>query len=156
VSAKNDLVIVQEADFCLQDIYDELRSSSHASGAVVVFTGLVRELLDPACAGGFNGLELECYPGMVERQVQAIIDAARKRWALHCVRLIHRVGTLSAGDQIVLVGVSSAHRADAFEAAQYIMDFLKADVAFWKKEISGNNESWVEAKQSDIEASQAW
>jgi molybdopterin synthase catalytic subunit len=155
-SAKNDLVSVQEADFSLQDTYDDLRMASCSSGAVVVFTGLVREIMDSDCASGFNGLHLECYPGMVERQIEAIIVGARQRWALHCVRVIHRVGSLSAGDQIVLVGVSSAHRAEAFDAAQYIMDFLKADAAFWKKEISGNKEAWVEAKVSDIEARQAW
>ncbi|PXW21616.1 molybdopterin synthase catalytic subunit MoaE [Pantoea sp. JKS000250] len=122
-------------------------------GAVVTFTGKVRNhnLGDNVAA-----LTLEHYPGMTEKALQEIVDAARERWPLQRVTVIHRVGELFPGDEIVLVGVTSAHRGSAFSAAEFIMDYLKTRAPFWKREATEQDDRWVDARDSDHQAAQRW
>lgn len=122
-------------------------------GAVVTFTGKVRNhnLGDNVAA-----LTLEHYPGMTEKALQEIVDAARERWPLQRVTVIHRVGELFPGDEIVLVGVTSAHRGSAFSAAEFIMDYLKTRAPFWKREATEQGNRWVDARDSDHHAAQRW
>ena len=145
-------ISVQQEDFSLQEEYDRLRGTGGA-GAVVTFTGLVREL-----QGGqrVEALFLEHYPGMTEKSLERIAEEAAARWPLLDLTLIHRVGELRAGEQIVLVGASSAHRQAAFEAAAFMMDYLKTRAPFWKKCRDAEGEHWVEAKDSDEEAYSKW
>ncbi|MBV1786596.1 molybdopterin synthase catalytic subunit MoaE [Marinobacterium sp. D7] len=147
-----DDVAVQHEDFDLAQLSQRLRGEGAAQGAIVTFTGLVRELVGDRLLA----LELEHYPGMTEKALQKIVDQARERWGLGPVLIRHRVGRLLPGDNIVFVGVTSAHRKAAFEAAQFIMDYLKRDAPFWKKEILDSGEHWVEQKQSDLSAAAAW
>lgn len=122
-------------------------------GAVVTFTGKVRNhnLGDNVAA-----LTLEHYPGMTEKALQEIVDAACERWPLQRVTVIHRVGELFPGDEIVLVGVTSAHRGSAFSAAEFIMDYLKTRAPFWKREATEQGDRWVDARDSDHQAAQRW
>ncbi|MDO8329179.1 MAG: molybdenum cofactor biosynthesis protein MoaE [Fluviicoccus sp.] len=146
------MISIQTADF---DTGAEIRAlQGHGSiGAVVSFTGLVRDM---ASHGAVTAIELEHYPAMTQRSLETIVEQARSRWPLLGVRVIHRVGYLSAGEQIVLVVVSSAHRHAAFDAAGYIMDFLKSRAPFWKKEYVDGQGHWVEAKVSDESALDRW
>lgn len=143
---------VQTEDFSMAELASQLRAEDASSGAVVTFTGIVRELVE----GDLTGLYLEHYPGMTEKALEAIVDQASARWQLHQVIIIHRVGTLGLNDNIVFVGVGSAHRVDAFEAAQFMMDYLKKDAPFWKKELTSQGEQWVEQKGSDLDAADRW
>lgn len=122
-------------------------------GAVATFTGKVRNhnLGDDVAA-----LTLEHYPGMTEKALQEIIDDARQRWPLKRVSVIHRIGELFPGDEIVFVGVTSAHRSSAFAAAEFIMDYLKTRAPFWKRETTEQGDRWVDARNSDHEAAQRW
>ncbi|KKO49796.1 molybdopterin synthase catalytic subunit [Arsukibacterium sp. MJ3] len=144
-------VAVQSDDFCLASEYHELRRNA-ACGAVVTFSGLVRELNDTA----LYGMTLEHYPGMTEQALIDIAKQAQQRWPLGAVRIIHRVGTLKPIEQIVFVGIASAHRAAAFAACEFIMDYLKNRAPFWKKEHTANGEYWVDAKASDQQALTRW
>ncbi|MDF0605562.1 molybdopterin synthase catalytic subunit MoaE [Neisseriaceae bacterium TC5R-5] len=129
-------------------------SGNPACGAVVSFSGLVRDYGD---SQQVVALELQHYPGMTEKALQAIVAQARQRWALQAVTLIHRIGYLALGEPIVLVVVASSHRSDAFAAAEYLMDYLKQDAPFWKKEISADGSArWVDAKHSDALAAGRW
>jgi molybdopterin synthase catalytic subunit len=144
-------VAVQNDDFCVASEYNELRQ--HAScGAVVTFSGLVRELSDNT----LHSMTLEHYPGMTEQALIAIAEQARQRWQLGAVHIIHRVGILKPHQQIVFVGIASAHRADAFAACEFIMDYLKNRAPFWKKEHTAQGDYWVEAKASDKQALARW
>lgn len=147
-----NLVCVQAEDFSVGDLYAWLKPSDAQNGAVVTFTGIVREHVEAQ----MERMYLEHYPGMTEKALEAIVTQARARWPLGQVAVIHRVGELTLNDNIVFVGVSSAHRAAAFEAAQFIMDYLKKDAPFWKKEIGAQSEHWVEQKASDLEAANKW
>jgi len=148
------MIRIQEEDFCLQTEYDAMRRQSGArAGAICMFTGLVRDFGDQS---GVESIYLEHYAGMTEKSLQSIIDKARSRWPLEAIRIIHRVGDLSLNEQIVLVGISSAHRDAAFQACQFIMDFLKREAPIWKKEISAESALWVEAKSSDLAKSEKW
>ncbi|MGG6108509.1 molybdopterin synthase catalytic subunit MoaE [Pantoea allii] len=122
-------------------------------GAVVTFTGKVRNhnLGDDVAA-----LTLEHYPGMTEKALKDIVDEARQRWPLQRVSVIHRIGELFPGDEIVFVGVTGAHRGSAFAAAEFIMDYLKTRAPFWKRETTGQGDRWVDARNSDREAAQRW
>jgi len=122
-------------------------------GAVVSFVGLVRDL-----AGGVNlsSMTLEHYPGMAERQAQEIEDEARRRWPVQDCLIVHRYGTLHPGDQIVLVLVASAHRGAAFEAAEFLIDWLKTKAPFWKREATNEGDLWVAAKEDDDKAADRW
>ena len=127
------LIRVQEADFDLQTEYDRLRVDN--PGAIVTFTGLVRDFNRDHVAGSasVDTLTLQHYPGMTEKLLAEIVDEARERWSVIGVTVLHRVGTLAPGDQIVLVAVSAAHRQEAFEATSFLMDYLKTRATFWKK-----------------------
>lgn len=122
-------------------------------GAQVCFVGQVRDFGDSQAV---TALELEHYPGMTEKSLLAILDQARARWPLAAARVVHRVGYLPLGEAIVLVLTASAHRGDAFAACEFIMDYLKRDAPFWKKEHTAAGSHWVEAKHSDQQAAQRW
>lgn len=123
------------------------------AGAVVSFVGKVR-----GAAGEKNvaSLYLEHYPGVTERSIAAIEDEARKRWALLDVLIIHRVGMLAPGEPIVMVCVASAHRREAFEAADFLMDYLKTEAMFWKKEVRDGGEAWIEPRDADYKDAERW
>lgn len=144
-------VQVQSEDFCVGTQY-QLLSQDSRCGAVVTFTGLVREL----SSGDLQQMTLEHYPGMTEQALHAIAAEAQQRWQLGAVRIIHRIGALTPNEQIVFVGVASAHRAAAFAAAQFVMDYLKTRAPFWKKEYSSQGEHWVETKITDQQAIERW
>lgn len=148
-----DEVLVGEDDFDPAAEYDRLRDSGAGTGAIATFTGLVRDSGD---LSGVTGLYLEHYPGMTEQMIEDLIHQARERWDLRKVRVIHRVGRLALSDQIVFVGVASAHRSDAFAACQFLMDILKTSVPFWKKELTEDGEHWVEQKDTDLELGDRW
>jgi molybdopterin synthase catalytic subunit len=122
-------------------------------GAVVSFTGLVREMTE---VGAIQTMELEHYPGMTERALEEIVDQARARWPLQGVRIIHRYGPLAPGDRIVLVLTASRHREAAFEAASFLMDYLKTRAPFWKKEAGTAGGRWVDAREADDAAAEKW
>ncbi len=144
-------VRVQTEDF---DVGAESRAlQADAVGAIALFVGTVRGL---SSDNGVTAMTLEHYPGMTESELERIETEARARWPLEDVTIIHRVGRLEAGDQIVLVGAASAHRQAAFDAAQFIMDFLKTDAPFWKAEERGDETSWVDARESDDVARKRW
>lgn len=146
---------IQEQDFNLQEEYNGLRTPG--VGAIVAFTGLVREFNSVNEAGGpVDALYLEHYPGMTERLLKEIADQACQRWDIMDITVIHRVGKLLPGDQIVLVAVSASHRQGAFAAADFVMDYLKTRATFWKKTISGDRAQWVEMKESDRAAAERW
>jgi molybdopterin synthase catalytic subunit len=130
-----------------------LQSSDADVGAIVTFTGVVRDLNDGDI---IETLTLEYYPGMTEKSLSTIEQEAKNRWNLSQSLIIHRVGTLKPKDQIVLVAVTSPHRAEAFAACEFIMDYLKTQAPFWKKEKTNHGERWVEAKSSDDEAQARW
>ena len=144
-------VRVQTEDF---DVGAESRALQDDSvGAITLFVGTVRGL---SSDNGVTAMTLEHYPGMTEQELERIEAEARERWPLENVTIIHRVGRLVAGDQIVLVAVASAHRQASFDAANFIMDFLKTDAPFWKAEERGDTKSWVDARQSDTDARDRW
>jgi len=145
------MLSVQYEDFDLAKEYACLRMRSDNAGALVMFVGLVRDLPD-----GLLQMTLEHYPQMTEKALGNIIADAKQRWPLQAVRIIHRVGNLQPSDQIVFVGVASAHRAAAFSAAEFIMDYLKTQAPFWKRETQSNGERWVAAKVSDEKALEKW
>lgn len=147
-------ICVQQNDFDVGQEYSALIAGNAAAGAVVFFVGRVRDFNDGRLVAG---LSLEHYPGMTEKILEQIVSEAKLRWELVSARIIHRVGELRLGDQIVFVGVTSAHREHAFQAAEFLMDFLKTRAPFWKKEITQEGENvWVEAKNKDGEAAERW
>ena len=144
-------VVITEDDFDIAAEHDKLKASS--VGAIVTFTGTVRDL------GGDESLDamtLEHYPGMTEAEIEAIIDKAKQRWPLDGVTVIHRVGRLQMLENIVFVGCASAHRHAAFDAANFIMDFLKTNAPFWKKEDRGSGAAWVDSRETDYAALRRW
>ncbi|WP_332842021.1 molybdopterin synthase catalytic subunit MoaE [Parendozoicomonas callyspongiae] len=143
---------MQPGDFDVSAEYEALRQSTGV-GAVVMFSGLVRDM---NLGDSVGGLYLEHYPGMTEKSLEAIADEARERWPLDKIRIIHRVGKLEPGDQIVFVGTTSAHRKAAFEACEFLMDFLKTRAPFWKREQTDEGDRWIEAKDSDSDAADRW
>ena len=149
-----DRVRIQQGDFSLQDEYDRLRTTR--CGAIVTFTGLVRDFDEGGETGAVEALYLQHYPGMTERLIGDTVAESRRRWPLQDVTVIHRVGWLQPGEQIVLVAVSAAHREAAFSAASFIMDYLKTRATFWKKTRSGAGEQWLEMKESDRQAARRW
>lgn len=147
-----DKIVVQTEDFDLTSEVELIKSSNSSIGAVVSFIGTVRDLTSESLIS----LTLEHYPGMTEKSLRSIADKARKKWEIESVTIIHRVGTLGIGDQIVLVITSSKHRQAAFDSCNYIMDFLKTDAPFWKKEVSDKEEKWVGKRESDEEQKKRW
>ncbi len=146
-------VSVQTADFDVAAEIEALVGGDRDVGAVVSFTGLVREMTGE---GAIMAMELEHYPGMTERALEAIVAEARARWPLQGVRVIHRHGTLAPGDRIVLVLTASRHREAAFEAAAFLMDYLKTRAPFWKKETGAAGPRWVDAREADDRAAERW
>jgi len=146
------LVRVQTEDFNADAIVNDLTKDRKDIGAIVSFTGLVRDLPDQS----LQSMTLEHYPAMTERALREIVDTAIQRWDINDVAVIHRVGELKPADRIVLVVTLSAHRKDAFNAAEYIMDYLKTRAPFWKKETTEEGGHWVDAKTSDDDAIDRW
>ena len=146
-------ITIQEKDFSLEQEISLLRSDRVDIGAIASFIGLVRDLNE---GDEVSLMTLEHYPGMTENQLQEIAGEAESRWPLQGITIIHRVGTLAPGDQIVLVITASPHRAAAYESNQFIMDYLKTRATFWKKETLGNRSRWVESRHSDEAAVNRW
>lgn len=147
-------IAVQTQNFDVGREYAELITDDTTAGAVVFFVGRVRDM---NYAQHVKRMSLEYYPGMTETVLQQILDEARERWELIAGRVVHRVGDLHAGEQIVFVGVSSAHREHAFQAAEFLMDFLKTRAPFWKKETNINGaEKWVDANANDQQRASRW
>ena len=146
-------VRVQTGDFDIGDEIARLRASDRSVGAIASFVGTVRDVNDAAT---ITGMTLEHYPGMTEAALGEIVGEARQRFDIRDALVIHRVGALEPGDQIVLVVVTSAHRGAAFDACEFIIDWLKTRAPFWKKERLPEGERWVEARSSDDEAAQRW
>ena len=151
--AREPRVRIQTEDFDLGAEVATLRQGDGGVGAVCSFVGTVRDRNDGQVV---QGLTLEHYPGMTERAIEAMVDAALARFDLRGVRIVHRVGPLALGDQIVLVAVSSAHRGQAFQACEFLMDYLKTQAPFWKKEQTPQGARWVDARVSDDEALARW
>ena len=146
------IIRVQTADFDIAALHRELLAGRTDVGAIASFIGLVRDLDgDP-----LQTMTLEHYPGMTEAALQGIASRAQQRWQIADLGIIHRVGALAPSDQIVLVAALSAHRADAFAACQFIMDYLKTEAPFWKKEITEQGTKWVESRDSDELARKKW
>ena len=148
--------MIQEADFDLGEVVVQLRANDAAVGAVASFIGTVRDRNDASGQGNISAMELEHYPGMTERAIEAMIDVAMQRFDIRGARVIHRVGVLKPLDQIVLVAVSSGHRGQAFQACEFLMDYLKTQAPFWKKETTPNGARWVDARVSDDAALERW
>ena len=147
------MISIQQNDFNVGDEYAALVANDTAAGAVVTFVGRVRDL---NLAREVRGLQLEHYPGMTEKSLQEIVVQAQSRWKILRWRIIHRIGNLYLGDNIVFVGVSSAHREDAFHAAEFLMDYLKARAPFWKKELTADGSVWLDSQEKDQQAMQRW
>jgi len=146
-------VRVQTQDFDSGLEISLLRTARKDTGAVVSFIGQVRDLND---GDTVSQLTLEHYPGMTEKALESIVAEAKGRWGIYDAIVIHRVGTLQPTDQIVLVAVSGAHRGEAFKACEFIMDYLKTEAPFWKKEVTSSGEHWLDAKQTDEDARKRW
>ena len=142
---------VQEAAFDLGAEANRFSRDLKGVGAVVTFSGLVRDN-----GGLLTAMEIEHYPGMTEKAISAIMEEAVARWGLADALVIHRYGVLRSGEPIMMVATAASHRADAFAAAEFLMDYLKSRAPFWKKEISANGADWVAAKDSDEAALTRW
>ncbi len=152
-AGQTSAVRVQQADFDLSAEIAALRLRDARVGAVVSFVGTVRDMNDGASVAE---MALEHYPGMTERALQDIVNQAMARWPLYGALVIHRVGPLAPLEQIVLVACTSAHRGEAFAACEFIIDYLKTDAPFWKKEQTPDGARWVDARDSDDSARQKW
>ena len=146
-------VRVQEADFDISTEVAALRAQNPKVGAVACFVGTVRDLNEGSAV---ETMELEHYPGMTEKSLEAIARQARERWPGSDVLIVHRVGVLKPLDQIVLVATTAMHRAEAFESCAFVMDYLKTQAPFWKKEKTEAGERWVDARESDDSALKRW
>ena len=146
-------VSVQREDFDPQTVVKALIKGRADIGAVVTFVGLVRDTVQHEA---ISAMELEHYPGMTEKALQDIIQQANARWQLQGASIIHRIGKLAPAEQIVMVAVASPHRGEAFQACEFIMDYLKTRAPFWKKEFTANGAHWVDARDSDDEALKRW
>lgn len=145
-------ISVQTEPFSIGEEYQRL-SEDASSGSIVTFIGKVRDM---NLGDDVTGLRLEHYPGMTERSLHDICQQAEGRWPLSEITVIHRVGDLDVGDQIVFVGVSSAHRSASFESCEFIMDYLKTKAPFWKKERTTASERWIESRDTDLAAAERW
>lgn len=146
-------VSIQNADFDLAAELAALRRDDPRVGAVCSFLGTVRDRNDGSAV---RTLELEHYPGMTEKAIEEMIDEAHRRFDIFAARVVHRIGLLHPMDQIVLVAVTSAHRGESFQACEFLMDYLKTQAPFWKKEETPEGARWVEAKASDDSAAKRW
>lgn len=147
------MISIQQNDFNIAKEIALLEKDNQEDGATVTFTGRVRNknLGDEVLA-----LHLEHYPGMTEKLILEIIEQAKKRWPINRVKVIHRVGSLNIGEQIVFVGITSPHREAAFAANEFIMDYLKVSAPFWKKEKTSTGDRWLDAKESDQNKALNW
>jgi molybdopterin synthase catalytic subunit len=146
-------VSIQTGDFDLSAEVAALRLTDKRVGAVCAFVGTVRDRNDGAAV---SSMELEHYPGMTEKAIEAIIDEAHRRFDIFAARVIHRVGLLQPLDQIVMVAVTSAHRGESFKACEFLMDYLKTQAPFWKKEQTPEGARWVDARVADDAALARW
>jgi len=146
------MIRVQTGDFDIAAEVERLRAGRTDIGAIVTFTGTVRD----AKPERISAMTLEHYPGMTERELERIAAEARDRWPITGCAIIHRYGRLEPGDNIVLVVTASAHRQAAFEAAQFLMDYLKTSAPFWKSEDTPDGPRWVEARDADDDAARRW
>jgi molybdopterin synthase catalytic subunit len=146
-------VSIQAADFNLTAEVQALRQNDKRVGAVCTFTGTVRDRNDGLTV---SSMELEHYPGMTEKAIEAMIDEAYKRFDIYGVRVVHRVGLLQPLDQVVMVAVTSAHRGESFKACEFLMDYLKTQAPFWKKEQTTAGARWVDARVNDDAALSKW
>ncbi len=151
-------VFIQNQDFDLSQEVIALRANDARVGAVCTFVGTVRDRnkADAASSGPVMSMELEHYPGMTETAIEDMIDAAHRRFDIFGARVIHRIGLLQPTDQIVLVAVTSAHRGESFKACEFLMDYLKTQAPFWKKEQTAAGAQWVDARISDDAALARW
>ncbi len=145
-------IVVQEAPFDFGGEAQAFASGHSKMGAIVTFTGVVRD----TGTEKLEAMEIEHYPGMTESAIEKIASQAAERWDLGDVLVIHRHGTLVPGDMIMMVATASRHRKDAFEAAEFLMDYLKSRAPFWKREITGEGASWVDAREEDEAALTRW
>ncbi|GAB1385811.1 molybdopterin synthase catalytic subunit MoaE [Melaminivora sp.] len=146
-------VSIQTHDFDVSTELALLRAGDGRVGALCCFVGTVRE---HSAGSSVSAMELEHYPGMTEKAIEAMLDEAHRRFELYATRVIHRVGLLAAQDQIVLVAVTAAHRGESFSACEFIMDYLKTQAPFWKKEQTPEGAHWVDARESDDAALARW
>jgi len=151
-------VRIQTEDFDVGAELASLRAGDLRVGAVCSFVGTVRDTraITGAAADQIRSMELEHYPGMTEKAIEAMIDEAHQRFDFYEARIIHRIGLLQPADQIVFVAVTSAHRGESFKACEFLMDYLKTQAPFWKKEQTPNGARWVDARVSDDEAMAKW
>lgn len=145
-------IVVQQSPFDPGAETGAFARAATGMGAVVTFTGVVRDLAD----GGLEAMEIEHYPGMTEKAIAGIARTARDRWSLGAVLVIHRHGRLAPGEPIMMVATAARHRKDAFEAAEFLMDYLKSRAPFWKKEITREGPAWVAATDRDETALDRW
>jgi len=151
------MIAIQEDDFSIENLFEQIKQQAgNNAGAISTFTGLVREKDQPG-QSPLTALKLEHYPGMTEKALAAIAEDAKKRFSLSSVVIVHRIGKLEVGERIVFVGTSSEHRESAFNGCQFIMDYLKNEAPFWKKEFrEDGSENWIEQKQSDVDTIKNW
>ncbi|MGK0443003.1 MAG: molybdopterin synthase catalytic subunit [Pseudohongiellaceae bacterium] len=146
-------VRIQPQDFDVSAELNVLRDQNPQVGAIVNFVGTVRDVNNQQAV---SSMELEHYPGMTEKSILEIVEQANQRWSLLGVTVIHRVGLLKPKDQIVLVAVSSMHRGESFQACEFVMDYLKTQAPFWKKEQTEQGSQWVDARETDTKAADRW
>ncbi len=146
-------VSIQTQDFDVSQELAALRAGDARVGAVCTFVGTVRERNDGSAVAS---MELEHYPGMTEKSITTMMEEAQKRFDIYAARVIHRVGLLHPEDQIVMVAVTSAHRGESFQACEFLMDYLKTQAPFWKKEVTPEGARWVDARVSDDQALARW
>ncbi len=147
-------IVIQEQDFDIGREWADLRASLPGrAGAMAAFCGVVRDQFESESVGC---LELEHYPGMTERSIASVLDRAEQRWTLDALVVIHRVGSLAPGDQIVLVLATSRHRQAALEACTYVIDLLKTEAVFWKREVLDSGARWIESTHGDHRRSAQW
>lgn len=142
---------MQDAAFDLGEEVNGFAARQTGMGAVVSFTGIVRDI-----APGLEAMQIEHYPGMTEKAIEAIASEAAERWHTGGLLVIHRYGALAPGDMIMMVATAAPHRADAFQAAEFLMDFLKSRAPFWKKEVAQDGADWVAARDEDEDALDRW
>ncbi|MCG7532872.1 molybdopterin synthase catalytic subunit MoaE [Psychrobium sp. MM17-31] len=150
------MISVQTDDFDIAALYQQITAKDNnplGYGAIVTFVGKVRDF---NLEQSVSNLTLEHYPGMTEKALAKISEQAQARWPIATPLIVHRVGELTPGDQIVYIGVASAHRKTAFEACEFIIDYLKTQAPFWKKESDGKTETWLNERESDHHAAAKW
>ena len=150
-------VVIQEQDFDVAEEYQDIVDQASSAGAVVFFVGLVRDYYSKQeVTAKVRHIELQHYPEMTESLIAEIIEQAKQRYEIEAARVVHRVGRLTAGEQIVLVACASRHRDKAFEASQFIMDYLKTQATLWKREVGDKGEQWLGVKDKDKQALERW